>query len=81
MVDIIAMTACERLIEADNAYHDLLRGRQVRQVTDENGEQLTFTATNRTVLLAYIMQLQAQCPEYVAKASSMSATRPIRFLF
>jgi hypothetical protein len=36
-------TACQRLQEADQAYHDLMRGGMARVVTDENGEQISYS--------------------------------------
>ena len=75
-------TACQRLMQADQAYNDLMTGAQVRSVTDENGENLQYTATNKAQLLAYIQILQPQCPSYVALSLSANPNRPpMRFFF
>lgn len=75
-------TACSRLQEADQAYHDLMRGQAVRSLTDENGENLSFTQANKDQLLIYIRQLQAQCPAYTALALGGALfRRPARFVF
>ena len=75
-------TACQRLQEADQAYHDLCRGALVRSITDENAESVQYTAARRADLLAYIQNLQPQCPSYTATALSAQPNRPpLRFLF
>lgn len=75
-------TACQRLMQADQAYNDLMTGALVRSVTDENGENLQYTATNKAQLLAYIQMLQTQCPQYVAVSLGVQPFRPpMRFLF
>ena len=77
-----ATTACQRLQEADQAYHDLCRGALARSLTDEGGESIQYTAARRADLLAYIQQLQPQCPDYVATSLSATPNRPpLRFLF
>lgn len=77
----IIPTACQRLMEADQAYHDLMHGGLVRSVTDENGENVQFTMTNKAQLLAYIQQLQTLCPEYSATSLIGASRPPFRFLF
>lgn len=75
------LTACQRLQEADEAYHGLMLGQAVRSVTDENGETLTYTAANRDALLAYIRQLAPFCTDYIPSAIAHCYNRPMRFLF
>lgn len=48
------------LSEARVAYHKLLTGLSAREVVDQNGERVTFTAANRQSLYNYIMELEAQ---------------------
>ena len=76
------ITACDRLREADQAYHDLVMGHTVRSITDENGETISFTQGNRDSLLSYIQRLSVLCPSYVPTAmASAQAAGPMRFLF
>lgn len=64
------MTLNQRLEEARKAYHALLLGEQAREIVDQNGERVTFTATNRDALRSYIMDLERQ----VAACGSASGT-------
>jgi hypothetical protein len=73
-------TACQRLQEADQAYHDLMRGGMIRAVTDENGEQIAYSQTDMAALLAYIKMLAPQCPSYIPTAMSVQP-KPMRFIF
>lgn len=76
------LTACQRLQEADQAYHDLMRGVKVRSVNDENGESISFTQANADALLNYIRQLSPLCPDYIPTALGASQVRrPLRFMF
>lgn len=65
----------QQLEEARKAYHLLSTGKLARVVVDQNGERVEFSATNRTALYNYILQLEA----------SLAVTRqnigPARFLF
>lgn len=49
-----------RLKEARNALHQLMIGRSVVEVTDQNGEKLRYTAANRTDLKQYVAELEAE---------------------
>lgn len=74
-------TVCDRLREADAAYHALTTGASIRSVTDENGEKLEFNAANRLGLLNYIRSLQPFCSDYQATSLVAVMTVPVRFLF
>lgn len=74
-------TACQRLMEADAAYHSLSIGGGVRAVTDENGERIEYTMANRANLLAYIRTLAPQCPTYQPTALNLSPARGNKFFF
>jgi hypothetical protein len=78
---MVALTACQRLQEADQAYHDLLRGAAVRSVSDESGENISFTQAKSADLLLYIINLQQQCTTYQATAINPTVRRPMTFLF
>lgn len=78
----IPLTACGALQEADQAYHDLLRGAAVRSITDENGENMSFTQADKNLLLQHIRVLQSQCTDYIAVALGPNPFRPpMRFTF
>ena len=72
---------CTRLRQADLAWHALNTGAAVRSVQDENGERIDYSSSNRAGLLAYIANLQTQCPTYQALALGGNYTRPMRFMF
>ena len=79
----VVSTACSRLMEADQAYHDLMRGAAIRSITDENGENQSYTQANRDSLLQYIRLLSPQCPTYVPTALGLAdpTRRAIGFFF
>jgi hypothetical protein len=71
-------TVQERLNAARIAYHNLMIGRSAREVVDQNGERVTFTAANKQNLYAYIRELESQLPT----APSIPATYgPATFTF
>lgn len=53
-------TVSERLAEAEAAYHNLLTGRSVVSITDQNGERVEFNRANASRLAAYIADLKRQ---------------------
>lgn len=82
MSEVNSTTACQRLQEADQAYHDLMRGALARSVSDENGESIAFTQANMDALLSYIRLLAPLCPDYVPTALGLVSYRPpLRFVF
>ncbi|QTG12345.1 phage tail protein [Agrobacterium tumefaciens] len=54
------MTLQERIADAKAALHDLMTGRRVRVVVDQNGERVEYSAANRADLSAYIAMLEAE---------------------
>lgn len=68
----------ERLAAAKAAYHNLMIGRSAREVVDQNGERVTFTATNKQQLYAYIRELEAQMP---SPTSPVTQFAPATFIF
>lgn len=54
------MTLAEQLVEAEAAYHQLMTGRSVVEVTDQNGERMRYTAVNAALLKQYILDLKGQ---------------------
>lgn len=51
----------QRLREAEDAYHQLVMGRATASVKDQNGEEVSYSITNRAALAQYIAMLQRQC--------------------
>jgi hypothetical protein len=54
------MTLQEQLDAARIAYHNLMVGKSVREVMDQNGERIIYTAANADRLKAYISSLETQ---------------------
>lgn len=54
------MTLRERLNEAEAALHDLNIGRNVVEVTDQNGERIRYGVPDRARLNSYIADLKNQ---------------------
>lgn len=50
----------QRLREAEDAYHQIQLGKTVVTVKDQNGEEITYGAVNRTALAQYIFMLKAE---------------------
>jgi hypothetical protein len=56
----MALTAAERLAEAQDALHQLLTGTLAVSVTDQNGEKVDYRPANRAALERYVADLEAQ---------------------
>lgn len=69
------MSLSEQLADAEKAYHDLMTGTAVVEVTDQNGERVKYQAANAFRLAAYIQDLRAKLNPVTA------ATGPMRFWF
>lgn len=54
------MTVAEKLADAQAKYHALLTGVSAREIVDQNGEKVVYTAANRDALKAYIEELTLQ---------------------
>lgn len=68
------------LVEAQQAYHDLLTGNKARVVVDQNGERVEFVATNRANLYQYVQSLQKQVDDCLA-TETPKVGGPLRFFF
>lgn len=53
-------TIAQQLAEAEAAYHQLMTGKAVRVVVDQNGERIEYVQANVAKLAAYIDQLKRQ---------------------
>lgn len=69
-------TIRERLLEAENAYHDVQIGKAPTSVRDQNGEEIRYSQANPTALLAYIASLQA-----LLNPGTGSTLGPMQFRF
>ncbi len=69
------MTLQQRLEEAKAALHDLMTGRAVRVVVDQNGERVEYSVANKANLLAYIAMLEAEIAN-ANKPRAVGAMRP-----
>lgn len=54
------MTLSERLADAEAKYHQLMTGTAVVEVTDQNGEKVTFSRASSNNLAKYIQSLTNQ---------------------
>lgn len=70
------VTLEQQISDARKAYHLLNTGKLARVFVDQNGERVEFTATNRTALYNYILQLESQLPGRVVPCNG-----PAGFLF
>ncbi len=52
------MTLEQRLQEAETAYHELMAGRAVVEIRDQNGETVRYQAANAFRLATYIQELK-----------------------
>lgn len=68
-----------RLIEAEDAYHQLLTGTKEVSVNVGNFGSVTYNQTSRTALEAYISSLKAQLAE--AEGQPIGRRRIIRVSF
>lgn len=53
-------TVQERLTAAEDAYHQIMIGRSVVELRDQNGETIRYTPANASRLASYIQELKRQ---------------------
>lgn len=70
------MTVAEKLVEAEQALHDLLTGTSARVVVDQNGERIEYTAASAPRLRAYIEELKRQI-----SSPKLGENGPLRAVF
>lgn len=56
----MALTAQQKLDDAEAAYHKLVTGKSVRVLVDRNGERVEYTMANKGALQAYIAELKKE---------------------
>ncbi|QXV73602.1 head-to-tail joining protein [Rhizobium phage RHph_X2_30] len=71
------MTLAQRIAEAETALHELMTGKAVVEVVDQNGERVRYSVANRQALQNYIQTLKADLAAEVAGTSPV--TGPLRF--
>lgn len=67
------MTLAEQLAAAQTAYHNLMTGKAVKVVIDQNGERVEYAVANADRLKAYIAALESQ----IAGTSSRRPLIPV----
>jgi len=72
-------TLAERLVEAEQALHDLQIGRAVARVRDANGEEITYSIATRSALAAYVQSLRQLIADEAAGTGPI--TGPLRPFF
>lgn len=68
-----------KIAEAETAYHRLMLGGAVVEVTDQNGEKVRYAQANRSGLYSYIQTLKALLPS--DDAARPTSGPPLRFSF
>lgn len=70
------LTAAQRLVEAEDALHQLVTGTSARVFVDQNGERVEYTAANRAALKTYIQELKSEIA-----GASLGSNGPLRAVF
>lgn len=70
------LTAAQRLVEAEDALHQLLTGTSARVVVDQNGERIEYTAANTGRLRQYIVELKQEIA-----GATIGSNGPLRVVF
>jgi hypothetical protein len=71
-------TNAEKLVEAEAAYHSLMLGGAVVEVTDQNGEKVRYDRARKGDLLAYIADLRNLI---TLEGGGIVSTGPLRMVF
>lgn len=61
----------QMLLDAQQAYHDLMTGAAIVEVRDQNAETIRYSKTNKNDLFAYIEWLKGQLGLAVAPSGPM----------
>ena len=61
----------QMLLDAQQAYHDLMTGAAIVEVRDQNAETLKYSRANKNDLFAYIEWLKGQLGMTVAPSGPM----------
>lgn len=76
----------KRLLDAEEAYHQLMMGGSVRVIVDQNAERVEYTAANKQNLFNYLIQLRAMIcaidpSDAVCKCGIGVGKSPVGFTF
>lgn len=71
----------QKLKDATASYHDLMMGRAVRVLVDQNGERIEYQSSNKNQLAAYIEQLQSQLDDCLSGTPTDRVKGPMRFFY
>lgn len=71
-------TVQERLNEAETAYHELVTGRAVAEIRDQNGETIRYSKADLSKLQIYINSLKQTLT--AASGSGLTGSGPMRVL-
>lgn len=75
MADLATLQA--RLLDAENALHDLSTGKGVAAVSDQNGERVEYNRASLPMLRTYIAELRWKVGELTGNAIRGGAFRPL----
>lgn len=67
-----------QLDEAREAYHKLMIGQALVEITDQNGERVRFSQANRQNLYLYIQEMERQLCTNLTRTTTV---RPMGFIF
>ena len=71
------LSLAQRLVQAEDAYHAIMTGRQALVVGDQNGERVEYSRTNAAQLAAYIRTLKTE----IANPTATPITGPMGIWF
>lgn len=72
-----ALTTAQKLVAAEQAYHEIMTGEAVSRFVDQNGESVSYSKVNIGKLEAYIAKLKAE----IANPDGIAIRGPLRFTF
>ena len=71
------LTTAQKLVEAEQAYHEIMTGQAVSRFVDQNGESVSYSKVNIKGLQAYIAELKA----LLASPGVTAYRGPLKFTF
>jgi hypothetical protein len=71
------LSLASRLVQAEDAYHAIMTGRQALVVVDQNGERVEYNRANAFQLAAYIRALKTE----IANPTATPITGPMGIWF
>lgn len=71
------LTTAQKLVAAEQAYHEIMTGEAVSRFVDQNGESISYSKVNIGKLEAYIARLKAE----IANPDGVPYRGPLRFTF